>query len=134
MSIMIYTRDLMKGYFDDGYSITLTEAPNDIGESLRRGTVLTTRELPKTSLKKLDFTEYPELRISCGLIAWLQITLITSRALPEYPLSQDLHFAECYQLIPAQIFMCPLTQFPLLYASQALHCMTCLVASAASNS
>ena len=51
MSIMIYTRDLMKGYFDDGYSITLTEAPNDIGESLRRGTVLTTRELPKTSLR-----------------------------------------------------------------------------------
>ena len=53
--------DPLQRYIDDGYSITLTEAPNDLGGRLRRNCALTTPELPNNLVQKADDTSYPLL-------------------------------------------------------------------------
>ena len=53
--------DPLQRYIDDGYNITLTEAPNDFGGRLRRNCALTTPELPNSLVQKADDTRYPLL-------------------------------------------------------------------------
>ena len=42
-------------YIDEGYSITLTDAPNDFGGKLCRNCALTTPELPKNVISRTSY-------------------------------------------------------------------------------
>lgn len=63
---------------DDGYNITLTEAPNDLGGRLRLNCARTTPELPVPT--RLSMPDLVDLRIHldvpCGLVILPHITLI----------------------------------------------------------
>lgn len=63
-------------YIEDGYSITLTDAPKDLGGRLRLNCARTTPELPGGDKLAFDVESLAKLNIPCGLVTLPQITLI----------------------------------------------------------
>jgi len=62
-------------YIEDGYNITLTDAPKDLGGRLRLNCARTTPELPEKTVSLNSLSLVSGL-IPCGRVILPQITLI----------------------------------------------------------
>jgi hypothetical protein len=63
-------------YIEDGYNMTLTDAPNDFGGRLRLNCARTTPELPVSIVSPLFSLVQLPRNIPCGRVILPQITLI----------------------------------------------------------